>query len=555
VCAAGGAQESGNGVGAIQLSVPVQETLARLREQWLVWNSAFLQGDREQASGAAQELLLTARELGMSRLSELAIGILVRSVEAAREGDNERARWGLEMAEQLDPGRAESAFARARVAYIDGSYLESFGAYVVGYLRVLRDVLQRIVWVHNLVLWVLAVLLVTAAMFVAVQMAVKGSLLYRHLAEFLAHHLPSFAAYAFAVVILVWPFVLPSGWVWGVLYWASLLMAYGSRSERLVLGGICGLFAVAPVVALEQQRGLEIALSDPMRAVERLSHGALYGAVFRDLGTLRTTLPESEAVGHLIADVHTLLGQDQIARPVYVGVLEAEPDNAGALVNLGNFHFHRREYIKAIEHYRRAVAVDAERVEAHYNLSQAYRSLLEFGDADTYLEQARRLDADRVNEWIAERVIVVPTREGLARRNEIRSELREAWPENEGPAGLETLVSEARSAPVALGALVLGIVLSFVRRRGGERRTQQVHSRLDRWVRALIPGLYSAEEGAGLRSLMALLLPIAALLLPIAGGLAYRIPWGYDPGNAFLWIVALAILVPYFLVRLRLVLG
>lgn len=547
------AQDSRTEHAAIQLTVPVQETLSRLREQWLVWNSAFLQGDQEQASGAVQELLVTTKELGMSHLPELSIGILVRAVEAAREGDVERSRWAVEMAEHLDPGRPEAAFARGRIAYIDGSYIESLSAYLLGYLRVFREFLQRTIWLHNLVLWVLAVLLLTGAVFVAVEMAAKGSLLYRQLSEFLARHLPTFAAYAFAVVMLIWPIVLPSGWVWIVLYWAGLLLAYGSRSERAVLAAVCILFAIAPIVTLEQQRGLEITVSEPMRAVEDLSRGRLYGAAFRDLETLRATLPESLAVAQLIADLHTVVGQDQLARPIYARIIEAEPDNSGALINLGNYHYHRREYIKAIEHYRKAFDADPESVAACYNLSQGYRSLLEFGDADTYLEQARQLDADRVNEWVADRVMVVPARGGFGRRHEIRRELAASWTGGAGRLGVQTLLSEGRSMPVALGALALGFVLGFARRRRGVvapgKRSETI---VDRWSRLLVPGLRSAEEGAGLRSWVSVLVPIAALTLPLSGVLAYRIPWGYDPGNALAWIVALVVLVSYFGIRLRL---
>ena len=108
-----------------RLTVPVQETLLRLQDQWLVWNSAFLQGDSALAWAGVRDLHATADGMGLKRLPEPALGMLVRAVESARAGDFERARWSLEMASQLDPGSAEWAFAASRVAWLDRSPLGS----------------------------------------------------------------------------------------------------------------------------------------------------------------------------------------------------------------------------------------------------------------------------------------------------------------------------------------------------------------------------------------------------------------------------------------------
>jgi hypothetical protein len=45
--------------------------------------------------------------------------------------------------------------------------------------------------------------------------------------------------------------------------------------------------------------------------------------------------------------------------------------------------------------------------------------------------------------------------------------------------------------------------------------------------------------------------PTALLLLPLAGGLGYRLPWGYDPGSFLVWIVSIFGLLLYFGLRLR----
>ena len=41
----------------IELSAPVLQTLSKLQDEWLVWNSAFLQADERAASAAVDDML------------------------------------------------------------------------------------------------------------------------------------------------------------------------------------------------------------------------------------------------------------------------------------------------------------------------------------------------------------------------------------------------------------------------------------------------------------------------------------------------------------------
>ena len=72
----------------------------------------------------------------------------------------------------------------------------------------------------------------------------------------------------------------------------------------------------------------------------------------------------------------------------------------------------------------------------------------------------------------------------------------------------------------------------------------------DRWGRALLPGVASAEVGEGVRSFLALLVPTALLMLPLLGRLGMTVPWRYDPGNSLSWILTILGLAIYFGVRL-----
>ena len=103
---------------------------------------------------------------------------------------------------------------------------------------------------------------------------------------------------------------------------------------------------------------MAVALSPPAQAMESLQEHRLYGSLFSDLGVLRSVLPESVAVKHLLADVHRSLNQWELARSLYRQVLEAEPNNTSALLDLGDYSFLKGDFSSAIQSFQKAAAAD-----------------------------------------------------------------------------------------------------------------------------------------------------------------------------------------------------
>ncbi len=63
----------------------------------------------------------------------------------------------------------------------------------------------------------------------------------------------------------------------------------------------------------------------------------------------------------------------------YKKAIAANPDAAGALVNLGTLHYRMRKFEEAEAHYQRAIAADPKYALAHFNLGNLYD---EMGDVD-----------------------------------------------------------------------------------------------------------------------------------------------------------------------------
>jgi tetratricopeptide (TPR) repeat protein len=538
----------------VELSTSVQQVLQQIQEQWLQWIGA---SNQESAGKGIDNLLATVRQLGMRSLPDLSLGALVQAERAARQRDFPRAHWDLDGAERLDPGRPAAAFAAARVAYAEGSYLKGFLRLLAGYQRLLWLPLERYLWGQSLLLWTLSVLLLTGGLFTAVQMATKGGALYRDLTHLVARRLPGSAGLVAAVVLLLWPLALPYGPLWLLLYWSVLLWGYASTSERAVLVSLWLVLGCAPLLVAAQRRQLSLELSPPVLAIESLAEKRLYGSLFTDLGVLRSLLPESMAVRQLLGDFHRSLNQWDLARSLYRQVIEKEPGNPSVLLDMGDYFFFKGDHSNAIQYFQKAAAADPANAAAQFNLSQSYNESYLFDEGKRALDQARTLDAARVDGWLKhpDQQRVVAADGGLARAREIRAQLLSTFRGRETGGSRIELLRRGVSAVFALALILVAVGLHLGRRRFGYTEppldVRLGSSRFDRWRRILLPGVAAAEAGEGGRTFLALLVPAGLLMLPLSDNVGYRIPWGYDPGNAILWTLAVLGLLLYFGARLR----
>jgi tetratricopeptide (TPR) repeat protein len=537
---------------AIEITPPVRQTLQQLQEQWLQWMSAY---NPQRSQSAVADLLATARQLGMERLPDLAFGATARAVQAARQKDFARAHWALDAGERLDPGRPEAAFAAAAVARLEGHYPAALSALASGAMRLFNLPMERYLWLQSLLLWSLTLLLLTGGLFVSALMATRGSALFHDLVTLGARRLPRPVALAAAVLFLCWPLLLPAGPLWLAVFWSLLLWGYASVSERTLLISLWLLLAASPVMVAQQRRQVSLALSPPMQAIQSLREHRLYGGLFADLGVLRTLLPDSPAVKQLLADVHRSLNQWEIARNLYHQVLEAEPRNTSALLNLGAYSFFKADWNGAIDYFQRASSADPRSAAAVFDLSQAFAYSRSFEKGLSVLAQAKEIDRESVDRWLraSDQQKVVTSAGGLARIAEIRSLLLSGWNGQDAPPATD-LGRNALPLLLAAALVALAVGLHLARRSFGYTavppRWLLRRGPLSRWPRVLLPGLSSAQAGEGLRAFFALLLPAALLMLPLFDRVGYRIPWGYDLGNNAAWPVSIVGLLLYAGARL-----
>lgn len=547
-------------------SQQVRYSLWRLQEGWLQWTPALFSGDEEQALGVIEGLEDVVRRLGMHGVPDLSAGALVQAVDAARDGEPEQAALALEAAERLAPGRPETEFAAAEVARLAGDWPGMLVAEARGYARLPRTVLERRLAVYDLALWAIASVLLAAALFVVLEMAVRGPAVARDLGRAAGarfRRLGSGALTVLVALLLLWPLALPAGPLWLVLYWSFLLWGSTGTRERAVFVFAWFAVAAAPTLVAEIDERVAVALSPPVRAMENVARGDLYGGLFTDLGVLPATLPEEPAVDHFIADLHLRLGQWEEARRHYQRVLEAEPENVSALVNLGAYYYYREDLGDAVEYLRRAAETEsagrAERAAAWFDLSQAYTDSNLFDEQREAFAEARRVDDALVNEWSdrPDDRKVVTVEGGIERVEELERALRDRRGSSAVSSPTLAVLRRARSAILVLVLAIAAISShAVIRSRRREPAGGTNGDEPGRWLAVLVPGLRSVRAEHGVRAFGALLVVVAPVLVLLhgRGGLGYRLPWRHDPGGWLLptlAVLALALVAATRIVRSR----
>jgi tetratricopeptide (TPR) repeat protein len=555
--------DAGGEISGLELTPQVRWQMRQLHESWQQWSRSFEAADGKEAIYLDQ-MAERVRGLGMERLPDLAIAAAAYAVQAAEQGKPDRAEVALAAARRLDDGRPEVDFAAARVSRAKGDWGGFFGGLVSGERKKLAAPVEGAMAVYNLRLWIFYTVLLSFGCFIVLLMAAEGGALFYDLARLLSPPLPRRAADLVAVLLLLWPLVLPSGFLWLALYWSVLLWAYATGRERAVLVLAWIALGSSPILMAQQQRALRMSLSPPTRLLENLGTDRLYGALFSDTEALVTMLPKNPAVTELVADIHRRLGQWDYARAIYTEISQdSEISGAGSAIaynNIGVYHHRRKEYETAITYFTRAKDADPQLAQAYFNMGQSYAQLYDFNNSHAAMGQAKTVSSALVERWNARikgvdpAEAVVAADGGAERSREVQRLLAEVWSGSDRKSSFTDLWRRHSALIASLSALLLAIALGQARQQLGFRSSaldttpKLVQSPL---ARTFLPGLDSANEDQAFGALLAVLPVVALAVLAFLCRVAYHSPIAFDPSCNLGMAAGLGGLLLLFLIRWR----
>jgi tetratricopeptide (TPR) repeat protein len=337
-------------------------------------------------------------EEGVRRLP-IAAGALVMEGRAwLREGSYEKALASLSLAESLDPGRPQTALARAHVLWASGA--GTFAAAAECALAV-RDAMAAAAGdlntLHALALVALMALSGCIGLF-AVFMAIRYQVVLRHdVEEWLNQAGHESYAKAAGWLALCLPFVLIVGAGWFALYWIAIFFRYMRRTERAMAAALL-LVAALAVPMYRFSVGLYGLAADPtVRTTIAAANGGYDPDRIVKMRALVEASPDDPIYRFLLAGLYKNGRYFEDAFHEYRRVLEEAPSTYQARINLGNIYFALGQYGEAISNYRQAIEIRPDSALAYYDMYLAQSDTFKLKEATESLAKAREIDAEETS--------------------------------------------------------------------------------------------------------------------------------------------------------------
>jgi tetratricopeptide (TPR) repeat protein len=440
-----------------------------INQFWFKHQTLRQRGATSEAAALVDQAIAFMEREGLRASPEVGAAFLAGARRARRDGEMESALDQVRLSLRFDPGRADARFTLAGLLLRQGDLAGGLRAVRDGFMSLLRDP-ELLFYLSGAVLVVLYLGVVGGLATALLLIGLKTRPAFVHdLQERLTGRLSPAAAALLGAAILALPLVLPIPLAWAPAFWGALLFAWLERSERLVialaLGGLllAGVFgaAVAWHADTTTDPGAR-ALLQAARAGPDLRHEAALLKTARDH-------PGDPIYPFLLGSAYRVGGRADEAMTMYRRALTIDPDNARAMVNLGNLHALRQEFSLAQGLYKKAGEVDPTLMLAAYDSHLAFLETFNMEAADAALQQARRIDLAEVNRLLGT---------GSAAANAARRAPQDTrWPQREivaralrlrlagGPsaflrAGVTNATGLAAGAGLLAALLVPGLLLA-----------------------------------------------------------------------------------------------
>ncbi len=180
------------------------------------------------------------------------------------------------------------------------------------------------------------------------------------------------------------------GPVFGMIGFILPFWIYLNKREKIVMYSAVGLLAVFILMLPFFSSFIGASEDRILRDVVNINEGIYSGA----LREAKISADNSNDVLFSYAINERRSGRYEEAIKIYDKILK-DGDDAKSLNNIANSYVGLGEYEKAVAYYKRGL-LKAELASANFNLSQLYREVLRFRDAEQYYDTANQIDPEKV---------------------------------------------------------------------------------------------------------------------------------------------------------------
>ena len=370
---------------------------ARLESLWFQRKTLMASGRDEDGTRKLEEIRSFCAEEGIKRLEHLSGALIAEAHRYLGAGNDRLALSSLEFAEAFDPHRPQTHLARAAVYWKAGrgpiaATGQLWKALTASVARSVQDLslLSRLVFALGLAL-------LCAFLTFALLMVLRHQSTFRHEIEewsggFLHGRWPEVAGWS----ALLLPLIAWIGAGWTAIYWTVITFRFMSRREMVAsMGLLLGGALTVPLYSVAV--GLYGTTADPaVRTTVTSVEGDYDPDRIVRLRRLVEAHPEDPVYHFLLAGLYKNGRYFEEAFEEYKAVLGLDPGFAPAFVNLGNIFYATGQHAVAINNYNQALEIEPDNFLAHFNMHLAQSEDFRFSPSEESLQQARRIDADRV---------------------------------------------------------------------------------------------------------------------------------------------------------------
>lgn len=360
------------------------------------------QGRDEDAAEQAEAIRAFCRSEGIGRLRGLADGLLAEARDSMDGGHYGRALSALDLAEDLDPGRAQIRFARAAVAWRSGrGTVDAAGWFLSGMRASVVRGVQEFTLVNPVGFAALIGGLTVVALFALLMLARYQAPLRHEIEEWCRRAGRGGWGRPLGWAVLLLPLLVWFGAGWVALFWIALLFRFMRPAERIA----AGVLLVATVCAVPAYRVAVAVFGLTQDPVVRTTLDAANAPYNPDrivkLRELVDAHPDDATLRFLLAGLYRNGRYFPEAFDEYRRALDLDPSMYQAHVNIGNLYHRTNQYNEAIANYLDALEIRPDAVLALYNMHLSQSESFRFREANDSLERARSLDAERLSELMA----------------------------------------------------------------------------------------------------------------------------------------------------------
>ncbi|MEO6323444.1 MAG: tetratricopeptide repeat protein, partial [Thermoanaerobaculia bacterium] len=379
------------------LGRPGESTETRFRSEirghWFAWLGAQEEGDTLVARAKIEEILKYAQQIGIRRLSDLALSATLQGRRELLAGKPEKARESFEAAIRLDPDLPEARWGYLSVGMANRRWGKLPGRFIAALRATAQDAEARRVTTARLIsMFTLTAALVGAAL-VLVLILSNARTYYHDLWELSGHTVRGLSQHVAAIALFFAPLLVSLDVLWFMLVLFVFEWGYAPRRQRFITAA--GLLAMLPLLPVADRMSYTLALdaSPILRGAEALAESRYDQRVLDNVEAVKNLLPEDADVRFLLGRLYQALGQNDRAVTEYSVGSQVSSRESRCLVNRGNIHFVDGDFGSAQEDFQEALKREPKNIAARYNLSLVYAETFRTVDAAQTLQEVRALDA------------------------------------------------------------------------------------------------------------------------------------------------------------------